>query len=335
LWTVAILGTVSAVYAAYEHATGNVLFLPRGKSLEDLKLVRAGTNIRLIVGLWGSAGAMGRVLAMCIPVTVYLFLESKTQRMPRLLLASMLAMQGYSIVICMVRAPWYSLLIALFVMQIFDKRFRRLFFAVAIVAALLIGLTWNRVADSDVAARLNDETSTYEGREARWRTGLNMWLARPVRGWGFGRFEREAWRFRTDVLQQRLRAPENDYLVVMIGSGLIGIVPYLGVLLVPLWYSLRLIFQARSLERKGLPWPGFVKVETLSLLNAVIVCYLVYSFSAANVIAGTKLILLSLAGAVVGTHEDLLRRSEDTEPVDYAVKALPNDANSSLATQRL
>lgn len=334
LWTIAILGTVSALYAAYEHATGNVLFLPRGKSLEDLDLVRGGTNIRLIVGLWGSAGAMGRVLAMCIPVTVYLFLESKTHRLLRLLLTSMVAIQSYAIVISMVRAPWYSLLAALFVMQIFDKRFRRFFFAVAIVATLLIGLTWNRVAESNVATRLNDETSTYEGREARWVTGLHMWLARPVRGWGFGRFEREAWRFQTDVLQQRLRAPENDYLVVMIGSGLIGIIPYMGVLLVPLWYSLRLIFQARSLERRGLPWPGFVKIETLSLLNAVIVCYLIYSFSAANVIAGTKLILLSLAGAVVGTHEHLLRRTNSSAPSSDLETAPPGDANPSLITQR-
>jgi O-antigen ligase len=155
-----------------------------------------------------------------------------------------------------------------------------------------------------------------------------------VRGWGFGRFEREAWRFRQDVLSQRLRAPENDYLVVMVGSGLVGVIPYLGVLLIPLWYSLRLIAQARSLRRQGLPWPGFVKIETLSTLNAVIVCFLAYSFSAANVTAGTKLILLSLAGAVVGTHEHLLRRP-DSSAQPEVTSASTAQANPSLAIQSL
>jgi O-antigen ligase len=309
LWAIAILGTVSALYAAYEHATGNILFYPREKAVDALKLVRGGSNIRLIVGIYGSAGAMGRMLAMCIPVTFHLFLESKARGMTKLVLAAMLAIQGYSLVVCMCRAPWYSLLVALFVMQLFDKRFRKLFVAIAIVGVLLVGLTWNRVSESNVAARLNDETSTYEGREARWITGFNMWRARPIRGWGFGKFEREAWRFRTDSLGQRLRAPENDYLVVAIGSGLLGLLPYLGVLLIPLWYSLRLVGRIRSLRRQGLPWPGFVKTETLGLLAALIVCFLVFSFSAANVIAGTKLVLLTLGGAIAGSHEHLLRRT--------------------------
>jgi hypothetical protein len=329
-WTIALLGTFVALYAAYEYTTGNVLFLPRGKTAESLRLVRKNLGIRLIVGIWGSAAPLGRVLAMCIPVSVYLFLENKAHGMRRLLLLGMLAIQSYSIVICMCRAPWYSCLIALFVLQIFDKRFRKLFIAIAVVAVILVGLTWNLVTESKVAARLNDDVSTYEGRQERWVTAWRMALVRPIRGWGFGRFERESWRFRPKVTTQaRMYAPENDYLVVLLGSGLVGLLPYLGVLLLPLWQGLRLILAARSLERRGLPWPGFVNVEALAVVCAVSICFLVFSFSAANVIASTKLILLSLTGAVIGSHDHLLRSSNDR------IQLQATDTKPELATQRV
>jgi O-antigen ligase len=229
----------------------------------------------------------------------------------------------------MVRAPWYSLLIALFVMQFFDKRFRRLFIVIAVVAAIVLGLAWNRVSESQVAARLNDETSTYQGREDRWLTGLNMWRAQPIGGWGFNRFKQHGWRFRVEGTHQRMQAPENDYLIVMIGGGLIALVPYLAILLTPLLTSIRLAAKAKSFRKKKLPWTGFVKVETLGVVCAEIVCYLVYSFSAANVSAGTKLILFAVAGAVVGTHEHLLRRPDESP-------ALADDEGSSnLAAQQL
>jgi len=334
-WAIAFLGTVSAIYAAFEHATGTILFLPRGKTADDLMLVREESGIRLIVGIWGSAGAMGRALAMCIPVTLHLFLENNARRARKLLLAGMLAIQCYSIVITMTRAPWLSLLIALFFMQLFDKRFRRLFIIIAIISAIMLGLTWERVSQSTVATRLNDETSTVEGRQARWNAGWNMWLARPIRGWGVGRFEQQSWRFRTDGGNARLNAPENDYLVVMISSGLLGLLPYLGVILIPLVDGLRLIAQARSFQRQDLPWPGFVKVETLAVACAVTICFLVYSFSAANVIAGTKLILLVITGTVIGSHEHLLRSPKRRTATGQSDRTPPGDAVPSLATQRL
>jgi O-antigen ligase len=213
-------------------------------------------------------------------------------------------------------------------MQIFDKRFRKLFIAIAVIAAILLGLTWNLVSESNVAARLNDNVSTYEGRQDRWITAWRMALVRPIRGWGFGRFELESWRFRPKgTTQARIHAPENDYLVVLVGSGLLGLLPYLGVLLVPLVQGLLLILKANSFKRRGLPWPGFVRVETLAVACAVTICFLVFSFSSANVIASTKLILLSLTGAIVGSQEHLLRRSNGH------VEPSPRETSPSLATQ--
>ena len=311
LIAIAILGFVSGTYAIYEYATGNVLFLPRDTSPADLILFREALGIRIIRGIWGGTGSMGRALAIAIPVTFYLFLESKGPPVQRLFLGAMLVAQSGGILVAMSRTPWYSLLIALFVMQFAYPRFRRLFLAILCVSAVLLVVFWDQVAVSDVAARVTDRVSTLEGRQTRWEAGLRMWLARPVRGWGFGRYEEVSGRYRSDGLRANLSAIENDYLYVLVGSGLIGFVPYLLVLAVPLLASLRLFLRARLGGRSG-----FITQEMIAVYWAVMLSYLIGSFTARDTQPGLRLMVFAVAGAVVGTHEYLLRRDKGRERSD-------------------
>jgi O-antigen ligase len=310
LGAVALLGFVAGVYAAYEHATGNVLFLQKGDQVGAV--IRENLDIRMIKGLIGGTGNMGRALAASIPVTFYLLLEEKKNNTRRSLLIVMLAAQFYGIVIAMSRTPWYALLIALFVMQFFYPQFRKVFFAITFVAIIILGLTWDQVSESDVANRVNDKVSTLEGREARWTAGFNMWKAKPVRGWGFDRYETHSGRFRTDGVNTNFRngAIENDYLHIMVSCGLIGFVPYALFLLVPLVNSLRLFFRARASD-----WSGFIKPEVLSVYWAVIICLLITSYTAIQTQAIIRLMTFAVAGAIVGSHEHVLGRSKN--------KALP------------
>jgi O-antigen ligase len=302
LWTLAILGTVAGAYTAYEYTTGNVLFLPKGK--EATFLFRGhGSNahIRIIRGLIVGAGNMGRALATIIPVTFYLFLERKKTDIRKILMAGMLAVQSCGIIMTMSRSPWYALLIALFVMQLFYPQFRKAFVIIVLVAAIIMWATWDQVNESDVALRVNDESSTLEGREKHWNAGVDMWKAKPIRGWGFGRYETESGRFRTDGSRRNFSAIENDYLYILVGSGLIGFLPYLTFLLAPLVNSVRLFFRARA---PG--WPGFIKPEALATYWAVILCFLITSYSAKQTNAVIKLMTFAVAGAIVGSHEYLL-----------------------------
>jgi O-antigen ligase len=305
-WTIAILGFVSGVYAAYEHATGNVLFVAKDKELGAL--VRSESGIRIIRGLWGSAGDLGRALAAAIPVTFYLFLERKRTDICKILLAGMLVFQFYGIYIAMVRAPWYALLLSLFIMQFFYPQFRKVFFVIALVAAIVLWATWDQVSESQAAERINDQTSTLEGREARWQAGYNMWRVKPIQGWGFGWYGRESGRFRTDGSSRNLSAIENDYLYILVGSGLIGFLPYLIFLLAPLVNSLRLFFRARAPD-----WSGFIKPEILTIYWAVVLCLAITSYSAIHPRPYVKLMTFAVAGAVVGTHESLLHSVEGEE----------------------
>jgi O-antigen ligase len=306
--TIALLGFVSGAYAAYEHATGNILFLAEGREATELMLVRRELGIRIIRGIWGGTGSMGRALAISIPITFYLLLETRNNSVRRALLVGMLLTQCYGIVIAMSRTPWFALLGALFVMQLVYPKFRRLFVVILIVAALSIGLTWDRVADSDVAARLGDDTSTLTGRQTRWQAGFAMWQVKPIRGWGFGRYQEESGRFRSDGLQGNIEAVESDYLYTLVGSGLIGFVPYVLALLLPFINSLKLFGRCPSSQTQSSEGPGFITRETIAVYWAVLLVFVVGSYTAKETMPGIRLMVFTMAGAVVGTHEYLLRR---------------------------
>lgn len=303
---VAFLGFVAGAYAIYEYTTGNVLFLAKGDTVGAV--YRDDTAIRMIKGLIGGTGNMGRAMAASIPVTFYLLLERKKNDAKRILLIGMLVIEFVAIVISMARSPWYALLIALFIMQLFYPQFRRVFFVIVFVAAIVLWATWDQVSESDVANRVNDKVSTLEGREARWAAGFNMWKEKPIRGWGFGHFETQSGRFRTDGINTNFRngAIENDYLYIMVSCGLLGLVPYALFLLAPLVNSLRLFFRARASD-----WSGFIKPETLSVYWAVILCLLITSYSAIQTQPIIRLMTFAVTGAIVGSHEHILGNSKN------------------------
>lgn len=309
LGTIALFGFVAGAYAVYEYTTGHILFIPKGgiagHTVSQLITERAESGIRLIRGLMGGTGEMGRVLAMTIPITFYIFFESAQSFRAKIGVAVMLAAQFYGIIVAMSRTPWYALLTALFIMQFFYPQFRRLFVAILVMAAIVIGLTWDQLQDSQVASRVNDNYSTLEGRQIRWDAGYAMWLAKPVRGWGFNGFERYSGQFRTDGKKTNFGngAIESDYLNMLVSYGLIGFLPYVAFLLIPLIYSLFLFFRARS---PG--WLGFIKPQTIAVYWAVLLCLVITSYTATIVHPLLKLIPFAVTGAIIGSHEALVRR---------------------------
>ena len=220
------------------------------------------------------------------------------------MLAGMLIVEFYGIFLTMNRTSWYALLIALFVMQFFYPQFRKIFFTIALIAIVVLWATWDQVNESTVVQeRVNEKTEDFNGRTPRWEAGFNMWKVKPIRGWGFGRYGEESGRFRIDGYSWNFEAIENDYLHILVGSGLLGFLPYLLFLLVPLVNSLRLFYRMRASD-----WSGFAKVEMLAVYWTVLLCLLITSYTAVHSRPITKMITFALTGAVVGSHEFLLRR---------------------------
>jgi hypothetical protein len=301
---IVILGSAVALYAVYEHETGNMLFLAEDESASEL-WTDYTEHLRQIRGLLGMSSNFARVLISSIPVAFYLFLESETLNR-KIALVGALAVQGYGLFLTYNRTSWYALLISLSFLQFFYPQFRKVFFVIVLVAVAALWATWDDVSESAVVnERINSKASTMEGREARWNAGYDMWRAKPIRGWGSGRYKTESGRFRTDGGRKNFSAIENDYLNILVASGLIGFVPYLLFLLTPLVNSLRLFFRARA---PG--WSGFARPEVIAVYWGIILSFVIGSYTQIQTEAIVKMIPFAVTGAVVGTHEHWLRGSE-------------------------
>jgi O-antigen ligase len=311
-WVIAAFGFVAALYVIYEQTTGNILFLDKGMSLAytQRRTEMYGHGLRVVRGLLGGGADFGRVFTCTIPVTFYLFFERRHAG-KRVGLAGMIAVQFAGMYLTYNRTSWYTLLIGLTILQFFYPQFRKLYLVIVLVAAVTLWATWDQVTESTVVTnRVNSKVSTLEGREARWNAGFNMWRAKPILGWGFGRYRRESGRFRTDGDPRNFIAIENDYLHILVASGVVGFLPYLLLLLTPLVTSVRLFFRARS---PG--WSGFVKPETIAVYWAIILSFAIGSYTQIQTQQIVKMLPLVIAGAVVGTHERWLRPETERDPV--------------------
>jgi O-antigen ligase len=301
LWVIALFGSIAGAHALYEFATGHVLFI--AKELEVNRLYREDTSIRLIVGLIGSTGAMGRVLVTTLLTTIYLILqEQRSEGKPFLIGGAVLQFGG--LLITFSRTPILSLFAGLLLLQLFYPALRKMLLIMTIVAAVGLGMQWGQIQRSEVAQDRFTGVRDYNGRSSRWQAGYAMWLAKPVRGWGMGQYEKLSGDYRTDGLTLNLPAVENDYLFILVSAGLIGFVPYalfLGTIVRNGW---RLFWQARRPT-----WPGFLQSETFVLCGAVLLCFLINSYTAKNSYLIVKLLPFVIAGGVVGSHEFLLTRA--------------------------
>ncbi len=306
-WAIALFSLAAAIYAIYEHSTGHILFVGKLKSVEELR-TRYTDSLYLIRGLLGRSGNFGRVFIISIPLMFYLFFENNRAKQ-KIFLAVALVIEFYAMLITYNRTSWYALMIGLFVLQFFYPQFRKLFLAMVVVAAVVLWITWDQVNESAVVEeRLNSENSTLDVRQARWNAAWNMWQEKPIRGWGFDRFFKESGRFRTDGSTRNLISIENDYLDIMVGSGLVGFVPYLLFLVMPLIHSVFLFFKARASN-----WAGFIKPETIALYWTIIVAFAIGSYTQVQNEATVKILPFVVMGAIIGTHQHYLRRSEVTE----------------------
>ena len=301
-WAIAIFGLLVGLYAIYEYTTGNILFLGESKVASQLN-TSYSASLRLLRGLTGSPN-IGRMLGAAIPVTFYLFFTTRSPRW-KLLLIGALVVQFYGTFLTFNRGAWYSLLISLSIIQFFYPQFRRLYLVIVLVAGLTLWATWDQVNESTVVEeRVNKDSDSFNGREPRWQAGLNMWKEKPIWGWGPDAFRREAYRFRDDGIRKNFNngAIENDYLDVMVTSGLVGFLPYLIFLIIPLIGSVFLFFKARA---PG--WRGFIDSDIVTIYWSVIFAFILGSYTQTQIQLMVKIIPFALTGAIVGSHLHLLR----------------------------
>ncbi|MCC6454715.1 MAG: O-antigen ligase family protein [Caldilineaceae bacterium] len=305
LGVIAFFGVVAGAHAIYEALTGHVIFMAKDQVIS--RVTRGDTNLRLIVGLIGETGAMGRTLAITLLVTLYYIVENKNSYFkPFWVVGAFVQFGGLAVTLS--RTPLLAFLLGMFILQFSYPALRRVLIILTLIVAVTLGLTWERVQQTEAAQDRLSGVQDANGRTSRWQAGFNMWLERPIRGWGTGRYEEWSGRFRADGSRQNIDAIENDYLRILVGAGLIGFLPYAFFLLTILISSIRLFFRRKVLEPEM-----FIHTGTIALCWALMGCFLLSSFTAVNSQAITRLLPFVLFGAIVGSHQPLLARESNRQ----------------------
>src|SRR5690606_27956274 len=154
---------------------------------------------------------------------------------------------------------------------------RRLLIILTIVVAAGLAVNWERIQRAEAAQDRIDGVSDYNDRTGRWEAGLNMWLEQPIIGWGMGRYAEWSGRYRADGSRQNIDAVENDFLLILVGAGLIGFTPYALFLFTAMTSSIHLFFRRKTLESDG-----FIHRGTIALFWGIMFCFVVGSLFAIN-----------------------------------------------------
>jgi O-antigen ligase len=222
LYAVLCVALWSAVYAIYETATGNVLLARR----TDRAYFYVDSGLRILRGIWGGNTDFGRVFVMAIPILFYLYLKAPSP-FRKFLFATCLALVFGGLYLTYKRAAWVAMVAVVFVMQLFYPQFRRLFAVLLVVVAIAIALNWDSISTSTVYTdRVKSQYSTSDERTEGWEHALEFWSASPLVGHGFQQYRKLA-----RAAGYWDQAIESEYLEILVSAGLVGFLPYIGLLL--------------------------------------------------------------------------------------------------------
>ncbi|MGA7909758.1 MAG: O-antigen ligase family protein [Candidatus Sulfotelmatobacter sp.] len=206
----------------------SIAFLVGAKSLIFPRFIldeSLGYHVDRARGPLLQAVANGVSLNLLGILAVHAFLRG---RMRGLKAAMLLASLPLAILATMTRAVWISFAgtVVALIFRTHDRRLRRICTGVAIVAAvaLLVVVSFDnqRRALSD---RL-EESGPVEFRKAVYTGGWEMFLEKPLTGWGVNQMPAELARHVSGYKEKQLY-PHNTYLEVLVEHGIAGFALYL------------------------------------------------------------------------------------------------------------
>ena len=229
-----LVGVYLAIYGIYQ-------FLTRGSMVlaDDIDPATLGHLIEgRAVGPYVSAAVYGTVLTFAFVWTLYL-VPFERWAGAQFIIGIGLALIGLGMFLSLTRAVWVGFLVALFVVQFFDRKWRKPFVLCFAAVIVLASIAWFKKSDTSlVHSRLVAEDSVQQ-RLVAYKLAALMSLARPVFGYGrgdkpfaIGRAEYLA-KIESDWLElgAEIGPPHNQYLYTLVQYGLIGLLAYGGVFL--------------------------------------------------------------------------------------------------------
>ncbi|MGH9547669.1 MAG: O-antigen ligase family protein [Terriglobales bacterium] len=242
------------------------------------------------------------------------FRRGRLKRLPALLLLIALPL---AILATRTRAVWLSFGGCVSALAFFssDRRVRRACFGLLLVGAvgLLSALSFED-ATSSLVARL-EERSPVEFRVVMYRTGLEMFLEKPLLGWGTSDLQPELAK-RIDGFHQAAFFFHNTYLEIAVQHGLLGALLYL-------WMVVELLRLGGKRHPHVASAEGTFPDEQFRSLWPVLVA--VYVFNGSFVVMNYQFVnglLFTIAGMLAAQNRQADGRSY----------ALPSDARAEFCS---
>ena len=227
----------------------------------------------------------GAILAMLLPPAVALFWRDKQGLFQKVLWALAVAFLTVATVLSYTRAAWVSLVVAFGLWVAIKLGFKlRTLVVAGVVAVGTLFLGWNalviRLEQNDQASSDNfaqhiqsisnvtNDDSNLE-RLNRWSCAWNMFLDRPVFGWGAGTYQFEYAGFQTSQLRTNISTNNADlgnahseYLGPLAEQGLLGLVGILALLGATLHWGFKLQRTLKQGDDKRLAMAMFLGLIT-------------------------------------------------------------------------
>lgn len=219
MYALIIVGTYMALLATREQLTGDVWFYPEARSVQYTR------TIRRVVGLLGNPAYLATCINLSLPWAWYLFLKGGRWRWMLLLpIGAMIA----GVYFCMNRSAWAGLVLALIVMALLIRRFRRIFLLMVLIGGILAATYWAVIVTSATVRERLQAQGPIEYRAETWNVALRMIREHLAFGVGYENFQFFYRRYGYwDIYLRALPTPHNTYFWVLLMGGLMAFIPFM------------------------------------------------------------------------------------------------------------
>lgn len=297
-----------AVVALHEALTGDIWFYPGDR------MATYSRSLRRLIGLLGSASTFGTIFAMLFPFVARAAFEARNITLKVLLLVLMGAV-ALAVYFTYNRASYLGFALGLLILLPLYPRSRRYLLPIVLAGVVVVALQWNDLQNSAVVAERIKAQGPLEYRTEVLEKVWPLIFKSPILGRGFDNFsaiyEREA--LGHLELSPVYYFPHNTFLYVWFSSGLIALIPFIGIHVLVVW-------NCWMLYRHPRPDRGVDRAMAACMLAAW-AAYLVQSLVTDTIFAYyLTTVFFFLAGGVLGARSQ--RRLTDQESQIVSESAL-------------
>lgn len=248
-----IIGIYLALTGIFEHFHFTSLVFPRYIMDPDV-----GIHFGRARGPFVQAAANGTVLGMLFFISIYLVIH-KPKILYKIFYGILIALMSITIFFTYTRAVWLGFFLSLLIIPLFYQRVRKVFFLTYFILIIIVFFNWSNVKSEDRTVGGVTAIGPVYDRINLYSASLNMFIERPILGFGFNTFREvspEYFHKVSGIPFTGVGLGIHDTLAgILVELGLVGLIPLLLIFFYVFRHSLKLY---RSLYSKPFLGKGLV-----------------------------------------------------------------------------